>query len=452
MSAPNSNRIDTAFSRLEAYPLRDASLDRRFRDWIVSADDDTLNRINARALGTSWKLDPHKLLVWLTYASQVGLFDLNWETHCTHCGGSSGSSPRLGSLGHDSSCKMCQVDFEVHSDENVEVTFTSNPSIRATAPSVQVGLPAGVVPLGQWSTPQPIPFKMEQRGQYFLMHLVAGRPGGSVRFEVEKEHAPVSDVKVVFYPESATPSNIILGPGTTNVSIEGVPDVIGLYRDPSQINPPEHKVSGLDLMLTPDFKNIFAHDTLSQRESLSVKNLTILFTDITGSTALYKRLGDVRAYNLVRDHFDVLFQEIEFYHGIIVKTIGDAVMAAFPSPDDALQAALAVQHSIAQFNETRTSEEGVILVKIGLHSGSAIAVNLNNTLDYFGNMVNLAARIQSKSRSEEILISEDIRHDPDVQHILAANPDLVVTDSIFELHGIGETRLFSIMTHESVNS
>src|SRR5258708_11550068 len=113
MSAPNSNRIDTAFSRLEAYPLRDASLDRRFRDWIVSADDDTLNRINAYALGASWKLDPHKLFVWLTYASQVGLFDLNWETHCTHCCRSSRSSPQLGNLGDDSTCNMCHVVFEV---------------------------------------------------------------------------------------------------------------------------------------------------------------------------------------------------------------------------------------------------------------------------------------------------------------------------------------------------
>jgi class 3 adenylate cyclase len=173
--------------------------------------------------------------------------------------------------------------------------------------------------------------------------------------------------------------------------------------------------------------------------------LTILFTDITGSTAMYKRLGDIRAYNLVRDHFDVLFQEIEQFQGLVVKTIGDSVMAAFSSPDHALQAALAVQRSIGKFNETRTAEDGFILVKIGLHTGSAIAVNLNNTLDYFGNMVNLAARIQGKSRSEEVLMSEDTHRDPNVQEILASSRELVVTDSIFELHGIGEQRLFSVM-------
>ncbi len=445
MAEVNINRLDHAFERLQAYPQRDSALDNRFRDLILNADDDTLNRINAYALAAFWNTDAHSLLVWLLYSSQVGLFDLHWETHCTHCNGSSNITVRLGTIGHDSSCKMCQVDFPVHSDENVEVTFTVNRSIRATSPSLESGLPDGAIAIGQWDATRPIELKMDQPGQYFLTHLESGKPGAVTRFDVREDQAPRPEMTVAFYPETASPAQTLIGPGTTTVTISGTTDIIGIYRDDTKPLTLKPRVTGLDVLLTPDFKSVFAHDTLSQRESLSVKSLTILFTDITGSTALYKRLGDIRAYNLVRDHFDVLFQEIEFYHGIIVKTIGDAVMAAFPSPDDALQAALAVQHSIAQFNETRTSEEGVILVKIGLHSGSAIAVNLNNTLDYFGNMVNLAARIQSKSRSEEILMSEAAHQDPDVQQILTTSPELVVTDSIFELHGIGEQRLYSVM-------
>src|SRR5258708_22978523 len=111
MSEVNSSRIDQAFSRLQAFTLRDSSLDSRFRDWVVSAGDDNLNRINAYTLGAAWNLDPHKVLVWLTYASQVGLFDLNWETHCIHCGGASNSSTRLRALEHDSSCNICHNKF-----------------------------------------------------------------------------------------------------------------------------------------------------------------------------------------------------------------------------------------------------------------------------------------------------------------------------------------------------
>jgi hypothetical protein len=340
------------------------------------------------------------------------------------------------------------MEFAVHSDENVEVTFTVNPSIRVTFPSLGVSIPGDAVPIGQWDATEPIALKMDQPGQYFLIHLVGGGPGAVSRFDVRDGQAPRPEMRVTFYPESASPAQTDVGPGTTTVLAEGTPQLIGIYRDDTKPLILGPRVTGLEVILTPEFKNVFAHDTLSQRESLSVKSLTILFTDITGSTAMYKRLGDIRAYNLVRDHFDVLFHEIEICQGIVVKTIGDAVMAAFPSPDHALRAALAVQHSIGQFNETRTTEDGVILVKIGLHTGSAIAVNLNNTLDYFGNMVNLAARIQSKSRSEEILMSEAAQQDPDVQRILGASPELVVTDSIFELHGIGEQRLYSVMAKD----
>src|SRR5450432_4810162 len=116
MSDINTNRLDYAFNRLQGYPQRDAALDSRFRDWIVSADDDMLNRINAHVLAESWNTDVRSLLAWLIYASQVGLFDLYWETHCTHCNGVSMASGRLGTIGHDSRCKMCQVSFPVNSD------------------------------------------------------------------------------------------------------------------------------------------------------------------------------------------------------------------------------------------------------------------------------------------------------------------------------------------------
>src|SRR3954462_56050 len=135
MTIANATRLDQAFERLQAYPQRNASLDYRFRDWIETADDDALNRINAHTLATLWSVDVHAVLSWLIYASQVGLFDLNWEAHCDHCDGTATTTSRLGTLGHDSSCKMCQVDFNVHSDENVEVTFSISPAIRPTQPS-----------------------------------------------------------------------------------------------------------------------------------------------------------------------------------------------------------------------------------------------------------------------------------------------------------------------------
>ena len=83
-----------------------------------------------------------------------------------------------------------------------------------------------------------------------------------------------------------------------------------------------------------------------------------MFTDIKGSTALYERVGDGRAYEIVRDHFSELTDAVRLNNGAIVKTIGDAVMACFTTPADAVRAALAVQEGRRAFGEL---EEEVIL-------------------------------------------------------------------------------------------
>jgi class 3 adenylate cyclase len=169
-------------------------------------------------------------------------------------------------------------------------------------------------------------------------------------------------------------------------------------------------VSGLDCMHVPLFRKIFESETLSLRESLQIKQLCIMFTDIKGSTELYERFGDSAAYGLIRDHFDILFREIELAGGVVVKTIGDAVMASFRKPSDGVAAALAIDRRFTEFNEKEDIREQ-ILVKIGLHAGSTIVVNLNNRIDYFGRTVNLAARIQNTAAGGEIVVSRAVASD-----------------------------------------
>ena len=75
-----------------------------------------------------------------------------------------------------------------------------------------------------------------------------------------------------------------------------------------------------------------ATETIKVDGGIGVKDITILFTDLKGSTALYERIGDLKAFSLVHRHFDSLEQVINNHNGAIVKTIGDAVMATFLNP------------------------------------------------------------------------------------------------------------------------
>jgi class 3 adenylate cyclase len=110
-------------------------------------------------------------------------------------------------------------------------------------------------------------------------------------------------------------------------------------------------------------------------------------------------------------------------NGGIVKTIGDAVMAAFSDPADAVRAALAIQGNVAQFNRKHgLADADGLVIKLGLHGGPCIVVTLNERLDYFGSTVNLAARLQGQSRGADIVLSRALADDPAVAAMLKRVP------------------------------
>ena len=175
-------------------------------------------------------------------------------------------------------------------------------------------------------------------------------------------------------------------------------------------------LSGKRLITTQTFRTLFRSETVSVNEEIAVKDITFLFTDLKGSTALYDQIGDPQAYFLVRQHFDTLGNAIHRYEGATVKTIGDAVMAAFMTPLDAIRAALEMLRDIEAFNRNISDK---LVLKIGIHTGHSIVVTLNDRLDYFGQTVNIASRVQGLSDAGEIYISEDVFTYPGVQEAIA---------------------------------
>ena len=131
---------------------------------------------------------------------------------------------------------------------------------------------------------------------------------------------------------------------------------------------------------------------------------------------MYQLVGDAAAFGTVIDHFGILRDVIEDNRGGIVKTIGDSVMAVFRDPMDGIRASLQM---IARINEYNAGFEGQPLtLKIGLHQGPCIAVNLNERLDYFGSTVNIAARLEGQSRGGEVVTSQEIMNEQKVQRYL----------------------------------
>ena len=171
------------------------------------------------------------------------------------------------------------------------------------------------------------------------------------------------------------------------------------------------------LLTNQEFRDLYRSGTFDPEQRFKITSLTILFTDLRGSTALYDRIGDLAAFDLVRSHFGALLEAVAAEGGAVVKTIGDAVMATFATPDRALRAAMRMREEMRKINEARGSED--LALNIGLHSGPCLAVMLDDRQDYFGQTVNIASRVQGLAEPDAILATKPIIESSEVARLLS---------------------------------
>lgn len=128
--------------------------------------------------------------------------------------------------------------------------------------------------------------------------------------------------------------------------------------------------------------------------------LAILFADVVGSTRIYEVMGDLRARDMVLTCVDIMRSATEMHEGTVIKTIGDEIMATFPTADEALNAASQMQHEIRSHSELKVQEQP-IAIRIGCHFGPVVLENR----DIFGAAVHTANRMTSQAKAGQIMIS-----------------------------------------------
>ena len=126
--------------------------------------------------------------------------------------------------------------------------------------------------------------------------------------------------------------------------------------------------------------------------------VAILFADVVGSTKLYELLGDLRARDMVGICIEVMRAATEQNHGTVIKTMGDEVMATFPTADDALNAAAQMQKLIALHPQLKVDEQ-TVAIRIGCNFGPVVLENR----DIFGSAVHTANRMTSQAKAGQIM-------------------------------------------------
>jgi class 3 adenylate cyclase len=168
------------------------------------------------------------------------------------------------------------------------------------------------------------------------------------------------------------------------------------------------------LLSFQEFRDLFSEDYIGADVKLAVGEQTLLFTDVVGSTAFYAARGDPAAFVEIKKHFDEVFDIVAKNRGAVVKTIGDAVMATFVNPVDAVRASQQIHQA---FHPKR--EDTPIRLRISLNTGPCIAVRLNANADFFGGTVNVAAKLQAMAEAYQIAMSDATYRSSGVAELLA---------------------------------
>ncbi len=379
---------------------------------IKEADDLTLVKIKPYVLADFWNVPRREVLELCLLATRAGLLELRWNLLCPMCRGSGEALHSLSEIESKMHCGGCQIDFSVNFERLVEVVFSPNPAIRKVeirtfcmgspqhAPHIvlqqliQAGESREVslsLEIGRYLLRLP-----DHSKEQFIQVLLEGEKTKTFKLSQEtwsdQEIILSSSPKILFQNETSSPQLVFLERMAWTDQSATAAEVIALQK----------------------FRDLFSKEILRSDQQISVGNLAILFTDLRHSTQLYRQIGDAPAFGLVMNHFDVLKKVIAEKEGALVKTIGDAVMAVFRHPIQALQAMLEAQRILAEPFQGRDP----LILKAGIHYGPCIAVTLNDRLDYFGTTVNMAARLEHYSSGDDVIISKSVYEDPEVRSFL----------------------------------
>jgi class 3 adenylate cyclase len=411
--------------------------------------DADLLRINVPALARLGRVDEETLVNGFLHAASLGIFDISWNVLCPGCGGVLDTNASLKTLVRSEyACALCSGGFEPVLDDLVEVTFTVSPRVRRIA----------------GHSPHTMPFLDYMRGIYWgscfdvteaqfaqamddvvidTLELQPGEKGVlSVQlpaefiivFEPVTHSVQFIDVKgepdrerralTLIYDRDHTHTRTMdMRPGPLRLSVENRTEVRVLpvvFRANDTLHDLLDRrrphLTAKRLLTNQTFRDLYRTNTLDIDQRLKITSMTFLFTDLRGSTALYDRVGDLVAFDLVRAHFKVLNDIVAAESGAVVKTIGDAVMATFASPERGLAAAVRMREAMRAMNRDTGHED--LELKIGLHEGPCIAVTQNERQDYFGQTVNIAARVQGLADARAIYATGPVVEAARAAHLL----------------------------------
>lgn len=386
---------------------------------IATARDEDVARMRPFELADRWGEDRRATLAVFLRATVAGLLTMTWDVLCPGCRAGMDETRSLRNLRAEAHCPGCNIVFDASFDRLVEVRFSPAPAIRpVTVQEYCIGGPmnrphmVAQVPLAPGERQE---LRMQVGGGLLGLRAGGAKAGGVMEVSAQ---GSASTATLTIREDGIEPGHLTTAPGEMTLTVvNALPTPSVLFVEDTRW--PDTIATAAVVSTMPEFRDLFSSEVLAPGLQLGVTSLAFLFTDLTGSTALYQRVGQARAFRIVQDQFAILGEAIAAHNGAIVKTIGDAVMATFPTGGDALAAGLAIQREIKRL-DLRGEADAASLVRVGIHQGPCVAVTANDRLDYFGTTVNIAARVEHEAQGGEVAATAAVCEAPDAQAVLAS--------------------------------
>jgi adenylate cyclase len=392
----------------------DAGLLDKLRDHVCNGPDFEVLRIRPFELARTWGRKRDEVVRLCLDAVSAGLLDLAWCIICPSCQTVSEKLPSLRELEEVGHCHACDLRFGMDLVRSVEATFSPHPAIRVVEarPFCIAGpmLMPHIISQGLAYPESPAVLDVSSEpGRYRLF----ARGGKTAIVDVESDKPARAEVAL---GDAKDESSSGFDKAEIDVAPGGRIEVSNLHHEPCHVKLERTEwnfdaLTALHVSAFPEFRAQFGGEALRPGLALKIGKAAIYFSDLCGSTALYSKVGDAAAFGIVTDCLDYGREIVARHGGTVVKTMGDAVMAAFTDVEAAMRAGADSVLEWERFQEEHPLARELD-IKVGVAAGPCTVVTANGVLDYFGQTVNSAARIQHLAGGREFVVPEDLVREP----------------------------------------
>ncbi|MBW7458326.1 adenylate/guanylate cyclase domain-containing protein, partial [Paenibacillus sepulcri] len=341
----NAQRLSELMERLAPLGFKQTLLQELEMLVLNGHEDDTAD-IRPFVLAAKWKAERNEVLKLLLHATTQGMFNMEWQLICPNCRVAETGANRLSAIHERYHCEWCGIDYEAMFDRYVELCFSVHPEIRRSSRAVYcIGAPAfsphifmqRLIGSGERTDlelpEQDIDWRIRILRSNEWIHL---KLDSAPQEQHDKDSHPVTELTINEQGWAQESAAGYCGGGIRIANERDHEVIVVIEREGWD----DLVATASHVTLLPEFRSLFSSDVLAPGQQAGISSLTVLFTDLCGSTAYYEQVGDASAYGYVRQMFDFLSATVELHRGAVVKTIGDAVMAVFDRAEDGMAAAL----------------------------------------------------------------------------------------------------------------